>query len=365
MTQQRPCILKHPEPVPDQCGLCRKFIHDPRYRALWSGQSEHAVRTATSTPSPPVLVTPPCVHFDDTPTLRTAPDGTACACPAKWLYGCDLHGKCARTTVASRDGVQCCASCPDFDDGNGARGHVGAVRHLLYHIYPIKGSVWRWNVEQLLSRIDLFNGVRAIAVAVDRNTVSHAEVRAAFAGHDVEMIEATNDPTLREVATFEPLFSRVADRLTSEDVTLYAHAKGVTRPKGSTAHRWTEVLYELYMERWQRIEALLWQYPVVGAFKKIGRGWKESNSQWHYSGSWVWVRNRDFFARNWRNIDRFWSGIESMPSNNFQRHEAGCIFMEGKVGSREKGGLELYDARAWEQDIEPALTKWRAEGGLS
>jgi hypothetical protein len=43
-------------------------------------------------------------------------------------------------------------------------------RNLLYHIWPITDSLWRWNVEQLLKRIELFNGKRVLSVFLDERT---------------------------------------------------------------------------------------------------------------------------------------------------------------------------------------------------
>lgn len=33
----RPCQQQHPRPRPDECLTCRKFVIDPRYRQLFSG----------------------------------------------------------------------------------------------------------------------------------------------------------------------------------------------------------------------------------------------------------------------------------------------------------------------------------------
>ena len=31
-------------------------------------------------------------------------------------------------------------------------------RNLIYHVWPVRGSTWRWNLDELKRRIDLFNG---------------------------------------------------------------------------------------------------------------------------------------------------------------------------------------------------------------
>jgi len=65
-------------------------------------------------------------------------------------------------------------------------------RHLMYHLWPVKGQTWRWNVELLLQRIDLFNGRRLVAIVTDDRTEDLATVQAAFAGHGVEFIVQPN-----------------------------------------------------------------------------------------------------------------------------------------------------------------------------
>lgn len=79
-----------------RCKACWLFHNDERYWRLWS---------------------PQCVHFRDIVKSRTAPDGRECDCKTKWLYGCDVHGRCARTQKAARDGVMTCGPdlCPDYE----------------------------------------------------------------------------------------------------------------------------------------------------------------------------------------------------------------------------------------------------------
>ena len=40
-------------------------------------------------------------------------------------------------------------------------------RNLLYHVWPVRGSMWRWNIEQLKPRLALFNGRGSISIAHD------------------------------------------------------------------------------------------------------------------------------------------------------------------------------------------------------
>ena len=253
-------------------------------------------------------------------------------------------------------------------------------RHLLYHLLPVAGNGrWQWNVEFLLPRLPLFDGVRLVAVMTEAGIPYRhrpggvvpdphrvplvldppGEVEAAFAGHRVEFVRVPNDPSLREVASFLPLFDRLAAAYTPGDAALWAHAKGTTRHAGHVAGRWAEVMAESLLDYWPAVERVLAAKPVAGTFLKYGPGWKptDSRSDWHYSGSWFWFRCADLFGKeDWRRIDQFWSGIEPYPSQHYHHSEAGLLFHEGKVPA-----LNLYSDRYWKVVVEPAWARWKAE----
>ena len=43
-------------------------------------------------------------------------------------------------------------------------------RNLLFYLYPRKGSIWPWHVEQLLKYRQAWNGRRIVTIAVDEST---------------------------------------------------------------------------------------------------------------------------------------------------------------------------------------------------
>lgn len=299
-------------------------------------------------------------------------------CPAtaegKHVRACDLHDSCTRETVSDR--VRSCAMCDDY------RTFPPVTRrHLLFHIYPVSGNgAWQWNVDEMCRRIHLFDGAKVVAVAVDpptgrkpdpsgphspdgwrdiRGCDTLGDVKERFGPHaaGIEFIECENDPSLREVATYPLLFERVERFREPGDVTLYAQAKGTTRPPGHVAHQWARTLYEVFLDHWPVVEMSLGRHPITGAFKKYGPGWvrSQSASDWHYSGSWFAVRNAEFFQKNWRTIDRFWSGIEPLPSQHFGA-EAGCVFLEDRVSR-----MNLYHTGYWDRVVFPALNRFRTE----
>lgn len=228
-------------------------------------------------------------------------------------------------------------------------------RHMLYHILPRRGPfIWQLNVQRLLSRIELFDGVRSIAIATDHNCDDAAAVREAFRGHRVDnWIVVPNNPSLREVATWKPLWESVQGR---EGAVWYGHAKGVMRPinRGTTIHRWTRLLYAANLDYWPIVARLLGSFAVAGALKKVGHGFRGSKSTWHYSGSFFWGR-LDKIGHRWRAIDSIWFGVESWPGIHFPPAQAGIIFGTGGVPE-----LDMYAMRRFTQE-EAKFFAWTRE----
>lgn len=255
------------------------------------------------------------------------------------------------------------------------------TRHLLYHIYPVQNGHWQWNVEQLCGRLKAFNGQKIVAIVTDPpsgrlpdpsgpNSPDNGRhipgcdtaemVKEEFAkrtGEEITFLEMTNDPSLREVKTFVPMLERVISDDPSHSL-LYAQAKGTTRHNGHIARRWTEALYEIMFDYFPLADEQLMTYPVTGCFKKLGHGWSpdQSKSDWHYSGSWFWVRTAELENRNWQKIDQFWSGIEPYPSQQFNAKEAGCMFHTDHVPN-----MNLYNGRYWRRVVLPAFEQWRID----
>lgn len=212
------------------------------------------------------------------------------------------------------------------------RAAVPSRRHLLYHLMPKKGTgVWQWNIDRLLSRVGLFNGIRAVAIIRDPGCDPPDAVKEAFAGTRVDhWIIADNSPALREVKTWKPLWQTLQGE---SGYVWYGQAKGVTRPvnRGTTIHRWARLLYAANLDYWPIVEEMLQRYVIVGALKKVGRGFMGSRSTWHYSGSFFWARLAEALPHV-DQIDSVWWGNESWPGRHFSPAEAGCIGgVEGRV----------------------------------
>lgn len=202
-------------------------------------------------------------------------------------------------------------------------------RNLIYHVWPVRGDMWRWNVEQLRSRIDIFNGRRIIGIVHDERSEDPDEVRKAFAGHGCEFVVARNGPP-GEGLTFPSMLAQVRS-LDPNEVTFYAHAKGVKYEPSipGPVRRWAETQYRTGLDHWPSVRSQLERFAMTGSFKILGRFRVHHYAgDWHYSGTFFWLRHAFVFAREVGNLQTFYGCVEAWPGMHFQREETGCLFMD-------------------------------------
>jgi hypothetical protein len=211
-------------------------------------------------------------------------------------------------------------------------------RHLIYHVTPIGN--WGWNLNQLLKRQTVFNGVKLIAIAQGKTKdgkelLNWQQVRKHIP-LDIQCVPVENDPVLRETASLPELLRRLHAKAPSTGITFYAHTKGTSRgdapPKMQEAIRlWTEIMYSQCLDRVNDVEKILETHTCCGAFKRYGRfGHFPRTSHWHYSGTFFWFRNKDLFEHpNWQSVPRSRYGAEAYLSTLFNEVESGCIFGDG------------------------------------
>lgn len=230
------------------------------------------------------------------------------------------------------------------------------VRHLCYHIWPVQNGIWRWNVDRLCERMDVFNGRRRIGIAVDQWTNAAETVMEYFAeklgpDHRIEFLVKDNHKKLGEVVTFPHLIAALETTATNE-IVFYGHAKAVRREGHPTALKWTEAMYETLFDNVELVEQLLMSHAFAGSFRRTGNFFKShGNCGWHYSGTFWWFRSRFIFQRDWRRIAKRYGGVESWPGMEFQHNESACVFGD------DAGNL--YRQLEWDVQ-EAALQEWRA-----
>ncbi|MCW7541381.1 glycosyltransferase [Aquabacterium sp. A7-Y] len=227
-------------------------------------------------------------------------------------------------------------------------------RNLLYHIWPVRGSTWRWNLDELKRRIDLFNGRRIIGIVCDARSEPAEAVQADLDGHGCEFVVAPNDER-GEAITFTSMLERVASTEHNE-LSFYAHAKGVKyEPQfPPSVRRWAEVQYGVLLDHWPAVKEQLQRHAMTGIFRKHGRFGNHHNlGDWHYSGTFFWMRHAHVFRRRWQDVPQFYGGVEAWPGTLFHRDETGCLLLDQL--------RELpYQDRFWSQRGEPAFRQWQA-----
>ena len=227
-------------------------------------------------------------------------------------------------------------------------------RNLIYHIWPRRGNgTWEWNVRQLLQRIDQFDGVRSIGVALSDDADSLETVQQAFEGVRIDnWVSVANDPQLGEVTTFGKLLATLPQ--SGDAITFYGHAKGVRYDDGNPTEEWSRMLYEVCLDDPEYVQASLAQFPVTGPFIRTTPWEGGAKHRWFFSGSFFWFNNAAVFCQpDWAAIRQDYWGSELWPGSLFARAEAGELF------GQECGHLyepqELARMQAW-------LLDWQSRG---
>lgn len=337
------------------CPICHKMNSDPRKYAHVA-----AALSAPGGPAPAAKAVDGtrCAHFGG--FLETVACPT-CPNPGRTkakVFACSVHGKCSPFERAI-PGVKSCATCGDHREPRPAESRPPAgARHLACHVMPTRrdgGIAWRLACEQLRSRWSLFTGRKVVAVVTGADLDSADAVRAALPP-DAEVFEAAaNDPTLREVATWEAIWSRILPRAGADDAALYCHAKGVSRPydAGGTPHSWASLLWSLSLDHWPLVSELLGRHPIAGSLKKVGAAFGPDGGTWHYSGSFFWARVADLRRRLEQYVTKKWYGVELWPGIVYAAGEAATIFLESATES-----MDLYDPKYWADTVRPEYEKW-------
>lgn len=227
-------------------------------------------------------------------------------------------------------------------------------RNLLYHLWPVRGSTWRWNLEQLLQRVDLFNGRRVIGIVSDERTDPADAVQAMLEGHGFDCVLEANDGR-GEGVTFAAMLDRVAS-FDRNELSYYAHAKGVKyEPDFPPAvRRWAEVQYAVTLDDWGAVREQMQRYAMTGIFRKHGRFRNHHDvGDWHYSGTFFWMRHAHVFRRRWQEVPQFYGGVEAWPGTLFDAGETGCLLLDQL--------RELpYQERFWKVRGDPAFRRWQS-----
>lgn len=237
-------------------------------------------------------------------------------------YRCKLFGTCSVEDTGLKSGgnpLPVCGTCPEriTQVEISKQSASNASNHLIYHIWPKRGNgTWQWNVAELLKRIDLFDGVRSIAVVLDGNTDTIEAVKRAFGTTRIDnWIVQPNRPKLGEVMSF----GKLLDTLPKTGRTFYAHAKGV---KYDTFHLkdWTDQMYRLNLDLPHRPWNALRSHLSAGAFVQDISSFTPLKHRWCYAGTFFWFNNSILDHPEIRTgITQGYWGVEGWLGNIFPR----------------------------------------------
>ena len=238
------------------------------------------------------------------------------------------------------------------------------MRNCLYFICPKRGiQTWVDNVVLLLRYIQQFNGTVTICVAQGSDLVDVEHVKEMFydlPGYlKINWMVVDNNYGLRESAYWLSMLETVENQ---PGITWYGHTKGITRISSvfqnpNPVAQWVEASYKTTLQFPHLVDNSLREFSTAGSFRRIGRYWQkyQSQSTWHYSGTFFWLKNDSLFNRNWKRIENHAWGLEAYPSTIFSIEESYCLFADtcsslyradvwGRLGRRLKRWEESHQA---------------------
>ena len=220
------------------------------------------------------------------------------------------------------------------------------IRHLTYHVWATKKhDSWRWNLEQLAKRWDLFNGKRIIGIAHDEGS-EHPEIILQFAeslgmAFDLAVVRGNNQK-LREVVTWLPMLHHLNPESAADDEVVFsAHAKGQKYDDPGHTRDWTDLMYQSCLDNWPAVHEALRTSLMAGSFREFGLLGKWHD--WAYSGTFFWWRLAEIGKRKWNDIDQWFAGTESWPGKMCDPRETACLFMNDS--------RRMYDAEYWQSTV--------------
>ena len=209
-----------------------------------------------------------------------------------------------------------------------------SVLNCIYHVCPLKSNdLWRRNVQQLLTRADVFTGKRVAAIAVGEGCHPPAVVKDAFAGSDFQFLELPTVPDLREVVSFLPLLLTV-NSYDLAHATFYAHTKGNSTDESVQGSiYWRNAAYHHLLDRADDCMQELETHAAVGIHKMVWPSGQApyptglQHGRWMLAGTFFWFRNcRVFTHPKWRQIPMDRYGAESWLGGLFEPHEGASVY---------------------------------------
>lgn len=189
-------------------------------------------------------------------------------------------------------------------------------RNLIFYLYPRKGSIWSWHIDQLLKYKHVFNGRRIVTISIDNVTDYTSTILQRLKPLEAEFSFVQNDSYLGETRHLVGNLAKVSS-LNEDEATFYAHAKGVTHGGRflQAVMMWCEAMYTLNLGSVPAIERALSLYSAAGCFRHFLR---HGGAQWCYGGSFYWLKHSTLFSRKWWDIEPSKYGTEGYPGRHLK-----------------------------------------------
>lgn len=195
----------------------------------------------------------------------------------------------------------------------------------MYHIYPVKNSIWKWRIIELA--IVQFNfDIIFFGIALDHRTEKLYDV--------VEFIETyIKVPYIirsvinngNESCTWDIGVKELSNYLSDDDFVLRAHAKGTTKLDLMTHyHTWASLALftNIYMNYFTDDMMLNGPFFKYHPLHKLPWG-----NHFHYAGSWYWTRFHMLLDHPLK--DRDYYAVERWPSTTKQNNSMEGVYSIG------------------------------------
>jgi len=239
------------------------------------------------------------------------------------------------------------------------RPFVSPVHHLIFHLFPKRGSEWNWHwhIEQIRKYASLFNGKICIGIGADKETATVAEVRELMADIPVsEWVIVKNTKARAETLTHVELLKCVQTNDPNHLVFRY-HTKGVTHAKTGIEQEWAKLMWQVNMDL-QSVHDAMASHLTCGAMRsQTPLVTRPGSGNFFFAGSAYWMRCKEIFERDWMTTehDRWW--VEYVPAHLFQLSESACLlhdFTESSVLSKQY----------FESVVIPEWNNWKFARGM-
>lgn len=226
-------------------------------------------------------------------------------------------------------------------------------RNLHYFLYPLKGSIWGWNVEQIRPYLPAFNGRKFITVAEDGGTEPIEAVRAKFLDDPtLSFVRVRNDPKLGQVIGFLDVMHELRS-LDPDEITFYAHAKGVSHwmPTVACVMAHAEAMYQVSLHRIDLVERVMARHAFAGPFCQTNG----DGTSWLFAGAYYWFKHSDVFSKDWRDVPQNRWGVEDYPARHFKAEEAFNLTLGKYFGDLYQTAIPKEEVRRVLEELPAAV----------